>query len=69
MCRSHILWTGQLNVYFHIKRKVSEVDHVNGMNFLFKRYDSVLGDIIPWMEFGNFFIRRLLICSQTYLPS
>jgi len=69
MCGTNFLWTGQLNVYFHIKRKVSELDHVKGMNFLFKRCDSVLGDFITRMEVGNFFISHLLICSQIYLPS
>jgi hypothetical protein len=31
----------QVNV---IRNKVSEVDHGNGCNFIFKRFDSVLGD-------------------------
>jgi len=47
---------------------VFEVDCVNGLNFLFKRRDSVLGDFITRLEVGNFFIGHLLICSQTDLP-
>ena len=42
---------------------------VNVLNFLFNKYDSLLGDYFTRMEFRNFFISRLLICSQTYLPS
>jgi hypothetical protein len=69
MCGSHFLWIEQLNVYFCIKREVSEVDHVNGLNFLFKSCDSAMGDFITRMEVGNFFISHLIIGSQTYLPS
>jgi len=49
MCGSHCLWIGQLNEYFHITRKVFEVDYVTGMNFLFKKYDSLLGGYITRM--------------------
>jgi len=45
-------------VYFRIKMKVSEVDRVNGMSFLFKIRDSILGDFISRVEFGNFFINH-----------
>ena len=69
MCGLHFLWTGKLNVYFRITRKLFEVDCLNGINFLLKKYDSLLRDYITKMEFWNFFICRLLICSRTYLPS
>ena len=52
---SHFLWTGQLNVYFCIIRKVFEVDCVNGLNFLFKIHVTVLGEFVTTMEIGNFF--------------
>ena len=32
--------------YFHITRKVFEVDCVIGMNFLFKILDSLLGEFV-----------------------
>jgi len=51
MCGLHFLWTGQLNVYFRITRKLFEVDCVNRMNFLLKKYDSLLGDYNTKMEF------------------
>jgi hypothetical protein len=70
MCGSQFLQTGQLNVYFCIKRKVSEICGVNGLKFLFEKYDSVLGDFITRMEVRNFFISHLfsahkLICHNS----
>jgi hypothetical protein len=48
---------------------MSEVDLVNGLKFLLKSLDSVLGDLINRMEVENFFISHLIICSKTNLPS
>jgi len=43
----------------------SELDRVNGLNFLFKRYDTLLGDFITRMEVGSLLISHFLIYSQT----
>jgi len=43
-------------VYFRITRNVFEVDSVNGLNFLSKIRDSILGELISKMEFCNIFI-------------
>jgi len=52
MFGSNFLGGGQLNVYIHIKRKVFEVDHVNGLKCFFKRCYSVLGDFITRWKLG-----------------
>jgi hypothetical protein len=64
-----LLMDRKINVYLCKTMKVSEVDRVNGLNFLFKKCGSELGDFITRMEVGSFLISHLIICSQTYLTS